>query len=312
MRLMRGRLIRALTTPLLLATLGACAGNAYAPKSSFSIAADITDFHQQFGTTASLQNYYAPAHLPETKEGRNEFIAARLTLYNLEYLQFISQFQLTRAQADSAFDITTIGVNLAGSLVGSAATKSILAAIAAGLGQSRTSLEKNFYDTETTSALITAMNAQRKTALVPIVAGMSNDPSQYPLSSAIVDLEAYQQAGTIQGALQAVQADASNKDAAAQSQIDQVRFTATIQPLALVAQKDALHDYIFGLDIKSSHNATLDTLYTEIVGAVPAGESQSVERNTLFVRIADPATTAAKMSAICAEIEPTTGKNFCQ
>ena len=226
MRLMRGRLLRVLTTPLLLAALGACASlpNAYAPKSSFSIAADIADFHQQFGTTASLNNYYA--HLPETKEGRNEFIAARLTLYNLEYLQFISQFQLTRAQADSVFDITTIGVNLATSLVGSAATKSILAAVAAGLGQSRTSLEKNFYNTETTSALITAMNAQRKAALVPIVAGMSNEPGQYPLSSAIVDLEAYQQAGTIQGALQAVQADSAVKDAAAQSKIDQYRSFA--------------------------------------------------------------------------------------
>jgi hypothetical protein len=226
MALTRVRLLRPLAVPLLVAALGACANmtNAYAPKSSFSIAADIADFHDKFGTAASLKDYYA--HLPETKEGRNEFIAARLTLYNLEYLQFISQFQLTRAQLDSAFDITTIGVNLATSLVGNAATKSILGAVAAGLGQSRTSLEKNFYNTETTSALISAMNAQRKVALVPIVTGMNNDPSQYPLSSAIVDLEAYQQAGTIQGALQAIQADAGVKDAAAQSKIDQYRHFA--------------------------------------------------------------------------------------
>jgi hypothetical protein len=311
MRLMRGRLLRALTTPLLLAALAACANtNAYAPKSSFSIAADIADFHQQFGTAASLNNYYA--HLPETKEGRNEFIAARLTLYNLEYLQFISQFQLTRAQAASAFDITTIGVNLAGSLVGSAATKSILAAIAAGLGQSRTSLEKNFYDTETTSALITAMNAQRKTALVPIVTGMNNDPSQYPLSSAIVDLEAYQQAGTIQGALQAVQADSAVKDAAAQSQIDNVLFTATIQPVALVTQKHAFTSYLMGLDIRTGHNATLDQLYVLVTrGPVPPVD-QDTERSQLRVYVSSPAIDASKMASICSNIQPITGKDVCQ
>jgi len=36
--------------------------------------------------------------VPENPQRRNEFIAARLSLYNLEYLQFVSQFQLTKAQ----------------------------------------------------------------------------------------------------------------------------------------------------------------------------------------------------------------------
>ena len=312
MRFIRVRPLRALAASLMVASLGACANvnNAYAPKSSFSIATDIAEFHQQYGTAASLKAYYARYGDHETKEGRNEFIAARLTLYNLEYLQFISQFQLTRAQVDSALDITSIGVNLATSLVGSAATKSILGAVAAGLGQTRTSLEKNFYNTETTSALISAMNAQRKTALVPIVEGMAADPSQYPLSSAIVDLEAYQQAGTIQGALQAVQTDSSVKDAAAQTQI--TLFTATIQPRALVAQKAAFAAYIHSLDIDTAHNATLDTLYTMLVGPIPAGQTQPVERMLLLTHVANPAITAANMSAICAEIEPVTRKDFCQ
>jgi len=62
-------------------------------------------------------------------------------------------------------------VNLATAVTGTAATKAALAAIATALSSTRTSLDKNFYDQETASALITAMNAQRKTALVPILAG---------------------------------------------------------------------------------------------------------------------------------------------
>jgi hypothetical protein len=70
------------------------------------------------------------------------------------------------------------------------------------------------------------MNAQRKVALVPIVAGLQEDVSQYPLSSAIVDLQTYYEAGTMTGALQAILADAGTKDAEATKLIDQYRTTA--------------------------------------------------------------------------------------
>jgi hypothetical protein len=194
------------------------------PPPAFDIDQDISDLQTQYQSATSIKNYYAAG--PETKQRRDEFVVGRLTLYNLQYIKYISQFTLESAQLQSAFDITKLGVDLAITLVGGAATKAILGAVSAGLTGTRLSIEKNFFNEKTAQALVTQMNAQRKVALVPIVAGLQEDVSQYPLSSAIVDLQTYYEAGTMTGALQAILADAGTKDAEATKLIDQYRTTA--------------------------------------------------------------------------------------
>jgi len=222
------RWLRALRLALVTTTVLASAGcanvdNLYAPNSIFGIDQDIADMHQHYGTALAIKDYYAAG--VESEQGRNEFIAGRLSLYNLEYLQFVSKFMLTKAQEESIFDLTATGLGLATTIAGAAQTKAILGAVTTALTGTRSSFDKNFFNEQTASALITQMNAQRKAALVPLLKGMKASIADYPLSSAIVDLDDYQSAGTIQGALEGVQTDASAKDAQAQTQIDLYRTT---------------------------------------------------------------------------------------
>ena len=48
---------------------------------------------------------------------------------NIQYIKFIRRFAVDKAQLDTAADMLIIGLNLAGTLVGAASTKGILAAI---------------------------------------------------------------------------------------------------------------------------------------------------------------------------------------
>jgi hypothetical protein len=220
-----GRALKALRALLLSASLFGSGCHTLTsingPPPAFDIDQDIKELQQQYASATSIKDYYA--QVPETTERRDAFIVGRLTLYNLQYIKFISQFDLEVAQLDSAFDITKLGVDLATTLVPGATTKAILGAVSGGLTGARISLEKNFFEQKTIQALVTEMNAQRKTALVPIVAGLKQNVADYPLASAVVDLDRYYQAGTLTGALQGVQTDAAAQDAQAQSKIDQYR-----------------------------------------------------------------------------------------
>lgn len=208
-----------LSPALLLAGCASTPG--YAPRTAFPIDADIKQLHAKFDTTASITGYYADG--ADTEERRNEFIAGRLALYDLEYIRFISQFRLSRAEQNTAFDAVALGVGVATTIVNGEHTKTILGAATTALTGLRASYEKNFYDDKTSVALVAQMTAERKKALVPILEGATEPVAKYPLTIALVDLTNYQFAGTIDGALAGVQQDAAKKDAAATAKIDSFR-----------------------------------------------------------------------------------------
>ena len=142
----------------------------------------------------------------------------------MQYIKYISQFSLGVAEVVSAMDITKLGGDLATSLTGTADTKAMLGAISAGLTGSRLSIEKNFFDQKTAQALVSQMNAQRKAALVPIVQNMQQGVDKYPLATAVVDLQNYYAAGTLEGAVQGIQEEAAAKEQAADNSITAAEF----------------------------------------------------------------------------------------
>lgn len=224
-RALRGLAAR-LAAPLALALLlaGCATGSPYSPRPAFSIDQDIEELHQEFAAATSIKEYYDSG--PETVEQRNRFIAGRLTLYDLEYVRFLSRFRLTRAASSTALDAVAIGISSATTLFGGERTKELLGAVSTALSGTRSAYEKNFYDDQTASALVTQMNAERKTMLLPILQGSKASIADYPMTQAIVDLNAYQFAGTISGALAGVQRDAAAKDADATEMIDRFRAVA--------------------------------------------------------------------------------------
>jgi ribosomal protein L18 len=203
-------------------TASACTtyGAPYAPQSSFTAQSDFDALKKEFASDTSITEYYSE---PETKQRRNEFIAGRLVLYDLAYTDWISRFRFGRAFESTILDTATLGITQAITIFGGARTKEVLGAIAASIKGTRSSYEKNFYDEQAAAAITAQMNAERKSALVPIMAGTKAEVDEYPLTAALIDLTNYQYAGTIDGALAGIHREAGIKETKAMAQLDQYR-----------------------------------------------------------------------------------------
>ncbi len=188
------------------------------PNQSFTPRQDIAELESVFGSAGSLKAYYSIKN-PEVTD-RNKLITGRLVLTDLHYIRFIKSLSATKVQIDTALDLAAIGIGLATTTVGGAAAKTVLGAITTGLAGSRTSISKNVFYEKTVPVLISAMNAARKQALVPILRGIrTRTLAEYPVSQAITDLHAYYYAGTFPGAFEAIQEDSGAKAKNAEDKI---------------------------------------------------------------------------------------------
>jgi hypothetical protein len=225
-------------TAIVIASLaGGCSTAWYggAPEPSFDVNKDLERLADQFEPADSITEFYK-APPSEALSLRNKFITGRVTMMNIRYIQFVRKLTSERQLLDSAAAMLTLGLNLAGTTAGSAGTKTILAAIAAGITGSKEVIDKNYFFEKTIPALVAQMNAERKKALVPLLAGSRVSLDEYPFTQAVTDLHNYYNAGTFVGAIQAIQADAGVKE---QKQ-DEVIATLTPLTIEVIASKEAL------------------------------------------------------------------------
>lgn len=233
--------------PIFIALIGIfalCGCKSYryagAPPPSYDVDADLKQLSDQFKPATAVSNYYALGDAATTAD-RNKVISARLVMMNLQYLKWARTVTADKQLLDTASDVLILSLNLAGTATGGASAKTILAAISAGVAGSKTSVDKNYYYEKTLPALFAAMNAQRKTVLTNIIAGMAKPLSVYTFEQGLTELQEYYQAGTFLGAVNAVQADSGAKEKvadkgiqAAQIELSKVR---SIEFAAASAQK---------------------------------------------------------------------------
>jgi hypothetical protein len=153
---------------------------------------------------------------------RNEMLTARMFVADMEYQPY--EANLTKEMQREGLLATgvNLGLTTSSTLVGAAATKTILSGLATGF----TGLDKAYSEKELLSnamqALQTQMRADRKTQAAEIYAKMFQDVgnnvkrptpiSEYTFTMALSDAEAYYQAGTIASALIGLSRTVSNKE----------------------------------------------------------------------------------------------------
>ncbi|KUE80057.1 hypothetical protein ATO46_16535 [Aeromonas schubertii] len=164
---------------------------------------------------ASVNTYYNSPSL----ETRNKFIASRLVITNIEYLKYIKNLSAEESQIHSATDILVLSLDVAATAFSPVTTKTILSSLSSVTGGTRMAIDKNAYADKAMSALVSAMNAQRKEVLKRIVVGSAMSLNGYTFEQALSDINDYYLAGTINGALSSIQRDAAVKEAAADSAI---------------------------------------------------------------------------------------------
>lgn len=185
------------------------------PDLPFNAEEELCIVKANLKTAASVNAYYSSPSI----ESRNKFIASRLVITNIEYLKYIKNVSAEESQIHSATDILVLSLDVAATAFTPAATKTILSALSSITGGTRLAIDKNAYADKAMSALVSAMNAQRKEVLKRVVAGSAMSLNGYTFEQALSDINDYYLAGTINGALSSIQRDASVKEAAADSAI---------------------------------------------------------------------------------------------
>lgn len=194
-----------------------------APEPAFDTQADLQALSNEFKTATNIQNYYAIVDPDQKVPARNRFVTGRIVQIDLRYIQFIRSLTTDRQKIDAASDLTQLTLNLAGTLAGGARAKTNLAAAAAGIGGAKQTIDKDFYYQESIDALVGTMNARRKEVLIGILRGLATKSiDQYPFELALTQLQEYEAAGSINGALRFINTQSADQEKRNDAKLNQL------------------------------------------------------------------------------------------
>ncbi len=153
---------------------------------------------------------------------RDDVVNGRLRAVDLQFEIFQKAINAEKNLSQIGADWAVLGLSGAGTIVGGASTKAILAAISGGLTGAKLSFDKTLYYEKTMPALLAQMEASRAKQLLSIRVGLLQNTLHYPLTQALVDVDNYYKAGTLPGAIIAISNAAGKKTEDTQDQLFEV------------------------------------------------------------------------------------------
>ena len=153
---------------------------------------------------------------------RNQLVGARMYAMDIRFSQFEeTMFRETRTGGFGA-TLATMGLTGAAAL-SSGGTSQVLAGISAFIIGGREAFEKEILAERTVVAIHTAMRSRRAEVALRLRTGLQQPLRQYPVATALGDLNDYYNAGTVLGALtgitETVGASAQKAEAALNEQL---------------------------------------------------------------------------------------------
>jgi hypothetical protein len=155
----------------------------------------------------------------KAKRIRNDAIEAALAVVDDNYTDFISHIETRRSSGDFLLDVIELGLGAATGISKGERSNQILGIAVTAFRGGRTSRELNFYKQQTTPILISKMDGNRANVLAGILNGKSKDVDEYSLKTAIRDVVAYNNAGTLVRAFTELAKDTSVKTAASEDAV---------------------------------------------------------------------------------------------
>jgi hypothetical protein len=153
---------------------------------------------------------------------RDAVIAARIELVDQNYQAFKNQLYGTTAGLNLVTDLAALGLSGAAAVSGAGAAQSLAAASAGVIGAGIAFNKDAFYQ-KTLPAIFAQMEADRLAVLVRIRTAQATDPGgRYSLATALSDIAAYERAGTLETAIQALTTSATNQANASKAQLDRI------------------------------------------------------------------------------------------
>ena len=177
---------------LLLLLLNACA-----PLKGFP--SDPTD-DQALKDQTLVASYYSPGQ-QNRQLLRDQIVSGRLDAYESSY----SDFKRRLNGDNNTFNLSTdLGILVLAGVIattGNISTAAALGAATAGIVGAKGAVNSDLYFQRTLPALLAQMDANRARAKLPILNGLRQSDSAYPLAIALSDLDALRDAGGIPTAI---------------------------------------------------------------------------------------------------------------
>lgn len=153
-----------------------------------------------------------------TAESRNQVVDDLVYLCNVVFRDYETDLYSSGAAFDTATDLLSMAGAAVGAATGGAAAQAASATVAGLLG-ARTSVSKNYYLEKSRLALLAKADAMR-TAKLAEIKELEQEPIEvWPLSAAMLDVQAYYESGTLLSALKAVTEQAGTELNAAKAKL---------------------------------------------------------------------------------------------
>lgn len=147
-----------------------------------------------------------------TASTRNQYIFSALAVADVRYSEFRQALVSNKNHTASVSDALVLAMTVAGALTESAGVKAnYLQGIALVTGTSAI-YDKNYLQSQTVSALIAQMDANRQIKRLDIIKQMTQSIGHYPSAAAYNDVIEYYNAGTVISAIMGIQAAAKVKE----------------------------------------------------------------------------------------------------
>ena len=157
-----------------------------------------------------------------TQQNRNDLIERIMGVSDDHYISLRNNLLKSRNTLDFLGEVTSTTVSAVAAIVGDADTKSMLSTASTLTQSTKTSIDKAFYNNNSTEAIISKMDALRATKRQTITKAEGSDLKTYGLEAALGDIRQYDDAGTVPTALIAINADAGADKADAEHKLHEL------------------------------------------------------------------------------------------
>lgn len=156
---------------------------------------------------------------------RNNILSAGMIGIDINFSEFERKLFKEGREASFVTTVATLGLTTAGAMTGTA----VLSGIATGIVGSKEAFDKEILLDQAKNAIHTQMRALRQTVANRIRYGMTRPFDEYPLDTALIDIEEYYNAGTLLGAYVGITASAGQQ--IEESEVNKDRVAIGKEPL---------------------------------------------------------------------------------
>ena len=193
------KFVRSAILVALGSTAVGCASISGGPPRLYAIEEEIGLVRSSLGEMNLIE--YARMNEASRRQYRNAIISGRMYAIDIQYTAYESALTRERQNVGFGAAATTIGLTTASTLVSSTASKDILTGLAGFVTGARAAYDNDILFAHSVQWIQTQMRTQRSTVAERILRGIKASTEDYPLATALSDLEDYYRAGTFTGGI---------------------------------------------------------------------------------------------------------------